>query len=279
MIGWSPRYSTSGKLTASDAGHWRDQWLIDDLNIFGNGTNLVIGGSVTPYLDGNELSAAGGRWAAFRTDPVRVYTSDGQTIAGAGVPAITASDFAYVLPYQADAKSLLLNGAAVAAGAITDVRLSTQALVWSASGETFGLELPNGTAERIQAAPVEFRPVPVDTPDGPWVLNHTQTGVVLRPFASVWGYRFDNGGQCYYPDGFYSNGTIRVAFSNERGEISEHLFPLSAARIDLRIPLPGPTPDPPKPPDPSPPIPEPEPEPPKPVPTPPVSSLRHHRRV
>ncbi len=248
MTGWFPRFSPSGVLTAEHPGHWRAQWIRDGQVIFDNGAVLVINGTPTEYQTCNELSASGGRWAAMRTDPVRIYTSDGQRVLGAGCPAITGSRFAYVNPRQADVKGLFLDGVEVQRGAIFEVHLSEQALVWKNGGRTWGLRFDNGQLEDIQAAPDEFRPIPIDTPDGPWVLNHTDTGIILRPFGSFMGYRFDNGGQTYYPDGLYQDGAIRVAFSDERGVISIQPFPVNAPRVDLRVPgskpvierLPGP---------------------------------------
>jgi hypothetical protein len=244
-IGWFPRYSTSGQLTVQGNGQWRNQWLRDGIEIHGDGAHLVIDGQVTSFLDGNELSAAGGRWACLRTDPIRIFTSDGRTEPDAGCPAITADHFAYVDQRQAAQKWLLLDSAdrRIHFGAITDVRMSRQALVWSESGESWGMDLRNGEVVKLQVSmqQQEFAPIPIDTPDGPWVLNHTQTGIILRPFGDAFGYRFDNGGQCYSPDGIWLAGglagAIAVAFSNDRGVITELPFPLGVKRIDLRVPV------------------------------------------
>jgi hypothetical protein len=133
----------------------------------------------------------------------------------------------------------------VSRGAITDVRASRTALVWLASGRTWGLRLDRpDAAQDIQAAEWEFRPIPIDTPEGPWVLNHTHTGIVLRPFGDVFGYRLDNDGQTYYPDATYRTGTIVAVFTNDRGEQTEHPFDLSAPRVNLRgIVVPPPPPE------------------------------------
>src|SRR5579859_1602055 len=205
LTGWFPRYSPSGALTYTKPGQWRNQWLRDGVEIYGNGVNLIIDGQVTKFPDGNELSARDGRWACLRTDPVRVFTSTGTTLLGAGCPAITGAHLAYVDQRQAAQKWLLLDGVRVDFGAITDVRMSAQALVWSKDGETWGMDLRNGLVDKLQIkiAQQEFAPIPIDTIEGPWVLNHTQTGIILRPFNDVLGYRFDNGGQCYNPDGVY----------------------------------------------------------------------------
>lgn len=114
------------------------------------------------------------------------------------------------------------------------------------------LDRPDAAAD-IQAAPVEFRPIPIDTPDGPWVGNHTHTGLVLRPFGSTQGYRFDNGAQAFGADWRSADpSTIVAVFTNDAGAQSTQRFDLTAPRVDLGSSEPVPAP-----PDPQPPIPEP----------------------
>jgi hypothetical protein len=48
------------------------------------------------------------------------------------------------------------------------------------------------------------------------------------------GYRFDNDGNTYYPDGAYREGVIVVAFTDAAGALGERVFRLSAPRVDLR---------------------------------------------
>lgn len=237
-IGWKPRYSPDGsRLTWERAGFWQSQWLNNHTEIGHNGDVLVIGGLPTRVPGGNELSAGGGKWAAFRTDPVRVYTSWGQTIPGAGCPTLNPDgEFAYVDDYQADLKYLIWNGNRIAVGAITDVRASRQAVVWTSHGRTWGMPTVTGRSVEIQAAPDEFRPIPIDTPRGPWVLSTTHTGFVLRPFGETQGYRFDNDAQAFYPDATYVLGSIVAVFTNDAGVQSQQPFDLTAPRVDLTAP-------------------------------------------
>lgn len=245
--GWYPRYSPDGsRLTWERPDYWQAQWLTNETEIAHNGVHLLIAGEVRADLAANELSAGAGLWAGWRKD-IGVYTSWGRTLRTAGCPTLNPYGvFGYVDDRQADMKTLIWNDQPVSHGAITDVRASRTALVWSASGRTWGLRLDRPEAARdIQAALVEFRPIPIDTPDGPWVLNHTHTGIVLRPYGETTGYRLDNGGQTYYPDATFRNGAIVAIFTNDHGEQTEHVFDLAAPRVSLVTFF-----DPPHPPDP-----------------------------
>lgn len=247
-VGWFPRFNEDGsRLTWERPGYWLAQWLTPDTEIAQNGTHLVIGGAITAFPACNELSAGGGRWAGWRPD-VGVFTSWGTTLSAAGCPVVNHDGkVGYVDDRQASAKYLVFGGTRVSFGAITDVRASRTALVWSQGGRTWGLRLDRAdTARVIQAAPQEFRPIPIDTPSGPWVLNHTHTGIVVRPFGETHGYRFDNGGQTFYPDAVWRNGQIVAVFTNDRGEQSAQTFDLLAPRVPLgvRLPLPVPFPAP-----------------------------------
>lgn len=247
QIGWFPRFCPDGTLyTWERPNYWRAQYVREHTEIADNGTNLVIAGQPTTAPTCNELGAGGGVWAACRTDPVRVFTSTGLTIPGAGSPAVNPDGkIAYVDDRQALIKNLIFDGQTVARGGITDVRCSRTVLVWRDNGQTWGgrLDYQTFTPKCIQVAPEEFGPIPVDTPFGPWVLCYTQTGLILRPFDAHDGYRFDNDGQTYYPDAVYRNNGIEAIFTNDRGEQSTQPFDLNAPRVPLGAPMdrqPGP---------------------------------------
>lgn len=249
QVGWFPRFNPDGsRLTWERDGYWQAQWLNPTTEIAQDGKHLVIGDVVTEFLTANELSAGGDVWAAYRTDPVRVFTSTGLTLLGAACPVVNpAGKLGYVDDGQADVKSLVFDGRSVSRGAVTDVRASRQALVWSASGRTWGIRLDQlNQAHEIQAAPTEFRPIPIDTPTGPWVLSLTHTGFVLRPFGELNGYRFDNGGQTFYPDAVWRNGLIVTIFTNANGEQSERVYDPQFSRVPLGVvaPVPAPAPAP-----------------------------------
>ena len=276
-IGWFPRYSPDGtRVTWSNQPVKNEaQWHDNTRTIWQDGVHLVIDGVVTAIPGPNELSAGGGAWAGFRPDPVRVYTSWGREILGAGCPTINPiGQFAYVDDRQANVKNLIANDHVITRGAITDVRMSRTAIVWSDAGQTWGAG--PSLARRIQAASTEFRPIPIDTPDGAWVGNHTHTGIIVRPFGQTDGYRFDNDGQCYYPDWKYDAAlhAIVAIFTDQHGVQFEQTFDLNAPRYPLGTPVdpnppiiivppePEPGPEPPNPEPPDPPEPETEPLPP-----------------
>ncbi len=268
-IGWKPRYSPDGlRVTWERPLYWQAQWLNNSWEFAQNGINILIGGLPTIYPGGNEMSAGGDQWMAFRTDPIRVYDNLGQTFPGAGVPVVNPNGLrGFVDPYQAESKALVFDGVTLSTGAITDVRASRTAIVWSQGGRTWGAPIP-GTAREIQAAPTEFRPIPIDTPSGPWVGCHTHTGLILRPFGETDGYAFDSGGQSYYPDWTFRDGLIVAIFTNDAGVQFEEFFELWAPRVPLGAPPEPVPPNPgPEPPEPEPPNPEP-PDPPEPGPGP-----------
>lgn len=241
MSSWFPRFSPDGtRITFEKPGEWQNQWL-DDREIHHNGTHLVIDGVETNLPAGNLLAAGGGRWASFVAAwPYTTYRSWDVPLLGAGSPAINPKgEFAYTDDYAAATKALICRGVTIAHGAITDVRMSRQAIVWSNNGRTWGywLEGFGDVPADITVAAAEFRPIPIDSSDGPWVLTHTHTGFIVRPLDEFMGYRFDNGGQTFNPDGFIRDGILRVIFTDAHGEFDEKTFALTDPRVDLSAPL------------------------------------------
>ena len=238
-MGWFPRYNSIGtRLTSEAPGKWQAQWITDDREIWHDGSRLIVGGEITGFPSLNELAAGGGKWAGTRGGP-GVFRSWADTIPGAGCAALNPDGrLAYVDDRQAEIKNLILDGVgAVRLGPIADVRLSRQLLVWTEDpDQSWGLDLRNGELLDLRVSRVAtFRPIPVDTPQGPWVLNHTHTGIILRPARDPSrGYRFDNDGNTYYPDGVYREGAIAAAFTDAAGAPGERLFNLSTPRVDLR---------------------------------------------
>ncbi len=247
MTGWFPRYDpVTGALITEGVGRTQCQWIATGVSIWNQFDHLWINGVPTDILGLNELTAGGGRWAGTRGAP-DVQCSWRPPILGAGFAAL---DPAGVLAYKADRQSndspLILEGVGqVDRGPIADVRMSIGLLVYTkGTGQSVGYDR---RARRLVDLGIPgvatFRPVPVDTPGGPWILNHTDTGIVLRPLADpLNGYRFDNGGNTYYPDAVFSGEAIRVAFTDSRGELEEKLFTLTAPRVDLRLPVQPPVP-------------------------------------
>lgn len=241
---WKPRFSPDGTRVTHEDGatqQWENQWLDNLREIYQNGTHLVIDGVETEFPAGSVVAAGGGKWAAFvQRAPFTTYLSWAPLQTGCGNPAINQrGEYAYTDNFAGESKTLFFRNSAIDTGAITDVRVSNQALVWTKAARTCGLWL-DGNAEvasDIQVVVQEFRPVPVDSPDGPWVLNHTPTGLIVRPLGEQMGYRFDNGGECYYPDGFISGHMLHAIFTNHQGVLDKHDFDLTAPRVDLTVPL------------------------------------------
>lgn len=242
ITGWFPRFNPSGlHLTWERPNYYQAQFITESEEVGHNGVNFVRNGMVTELPAGNEIAAGGDNWAIFRSDPIRLITKH-SVILGAGCPAINPDGkLAYVDDRQAEVKNLIFDGKVISRGGITDIRVSRTLVVWSQDGRTWGYKIDNSEPARdLHAAPVEFRPIPIDTPDGPWVLNHTHTGIVVKPYRKKHGYRFDNNGQTFYPDAVFKHGKIVAIFTNDRGEQFEYEFDLGRDFIALDIPLPKP---------------------------------------
>jgi hypothetical protein len=237
-MGWFPRYNSTGtRLTSEAPGKWQAQWITDDSEIWHDGNHLVVDGAITQHPPLNELAAGGGKWAGTKGGP-GVFRSWADIIPGAGSAALNPDGlFAYVDDRQSEVKKLIVEGVgAVRNGPIADVRLSRQLLVWTEGpDQSWGFDLRNhGLLDLRIPGVATFRPIPVDTPEGPWVLNHTHTGIVLRPANDPSrGYRFDNGGNTFYPDGVYRPGVIAAIFTDAAGALNERVFSLSDPRVDL----------------------------------------------
>jgi hypothetical protein len=248
---WFPRYRPDGGAIVSEGGgRYQAQWYDGQVPIWHDGSVLVIDGDRTAYPSLNDLTAGGRRWAGTRgrAGIVRSWSDDLGELAAAGNAALSPSGlwFAYKAAYHADSSPLMIQRLGVSGpmqvtvGPIGDVRLSDTLLVWTeGSDRTFAFDLVAWRALGALTIPgtATFRPIPIDTPEGPWVLNHTHTGIVLRPASDPWrGHRYDNGGHTYYPDGVFipADAAIRAAWTDASGRLSEDQWPLAAARVDLR---------------------------------------------
>ncbi len=235
--GWFPRFNKDGsKVTSESPGHWQAQWIGDNTEIYHNGIHLVIGGVETSFDALNELTAGGGKWAGDKGAP-GIYRSWGEPITKGGNAALSPSGrFAYKADRQSNDSPLILDGVGeVSKGPISDVRISDTLLVWT-EGSRHSFGYVNSKVDLGLEGVATYRPIPIDTPEGPWVLNNTDTGIILRPFNNPKvGYRFDNGGQTFYPDGVYSNNNIKVGFTNSAGAYSELIFNLSKPRVNLNV--------------------------------------------
>jgi hypothetical protein len=252
-MAWFPRYNSIGDIITErhpeegGAVRYQAQWLTDEKTIWHDGTTLFINGFKTQHAGFNEIAAGANRWAGSRLSAAPfIVTSDGARIDGAGSPTISRNGV--YLAFIADRQTLprivlqftdaggILRETELDRGAVTDLRVSNLCAVWSKNGETHGHWFGQQSG-RIQVAPSEFRPIPIDVGDVPWVLNHTHTGIILRPFGEAFGYRLDNGGQTFYPDGVFTDGRLRVAFTDAKGTLDQHSWSLADTRVDLRQPV------------------------------------------
>lgn len=251
-MGFFPRFNETGfRVTSEAEGHWQAQWLTRDQEIWHDGTHLVIAGVVQDVPAFNEIAAGAGRWVGWSETAGGIVKSwGGEVLTGAGAPAMSFDGkFAYVDDRGAMHKSLFVQTAPdqtpiwVAMGSITEVRISANCVCWMDNGQPYGHWFGVGPAA-LGIVPGEGRPIPIETPDGVYVLTQTQTGILLRKFRETMGWRFDNGGQTFYPDAVYraDMNAIAVAYSNDKGVQDQLYFPLNAPKIDLTQP---PEPEPP----------------------------------
>lgn len=248
---WKPRYSPSGTfITSEGVGQWLNQWLNEAVVIYSNGASVIINNVPVPGSIGySGLAAGNNRWAGFvQTANPWIDTSWGVRLDGAGEPSISPNGifFAYVDPFQSNDKTLWLDfevegqlfHSAIDHGAITDVRVANTGIVYLKGGEVWGHWFGVQTTQRIQVAAQEFRPIPIDTPDGLYVLSQAYGGIIVRKFGESMGWKFENNGQTFYPDAVWDDLAllIKAAFTNEHGIGSQKTFPLDAPKIELSTP-------------------------------------------
>lgn len=245
---WKPRYNSLGsKIVSEKPGQWQNQFITETAEIYQNGHALIVDGVAIPNTLGyNQVAAGSNRWAGFiQTAAPWIDTSWGQRYEGAGDPAISPNGvfFAYTFPFQSNDKELILEfvvndkliKSVIDKGAITDVRLSNQGIVYTRSGEVWGHWFGQQPTQKIQVAAQEYRPIPIDTPQGLWVLSQAYGGFILRLFGTSIGYKFENDGQTFYPDAVFDGLTgIKVAYTDQNGFGTDRIFNLTDKRIDLR---------------------------------------------
>ena len=263
-IGWFPRFSPMGKVTAeqSDLGKYRTQWM-GEREIWHNGTNVVIDGVVAGPA-GNELTAGEGVWAACIEPTESIWRGDGKTFKGADISySPDGKQFAYVANWHELIKPLIVNDVVIRTGSVARVRASNTAVTWNENNVEVWGSAHGFRAEKLPF--LGFAPIPIETPEGLWVGVYSHTGLIVVPWGSELGYRYDRldargDGDTFNPDFRYENNTIKAVFSSGRGVIDYHVFDLAAPRANVNVvvsqPAPQPVPQP---------VPQPKPEEPKPV--------------
>lgn len=138
--------------------------------------------------------AGGGAWAGFSATGMRF--SDGTTAPGRlPVPCGPVVDQGGRTVYlTASQNAVILKGTgSIGGGGVFDrPHISQQAIVWqkavsASKTETFGINtLHPAGIERVQASSdTEYWSIPIDTPDGPYLLSHDSTQLFLRRWGGT----------------------------------------------------------------------------------------------
>src|SRR3990167_5554505 len=203
----------------------------------------------------NTLAAGGGFSATWRPDrgilpswpsPRVIDPGDGRrplNLNTAGEPSLSPDGvFLCVDPYQSIDRTLYVANVPIAAGAITASRASRTAVVWQLDDrEVWGYAVDDPRPRRLWAVGKGNgrAPIPIDTPDGPWVLVSTSGGYFVAPLGAETGIVVDNGGQTFYPDAIFVDGAIAVAFTNaacvldiRTHRLTDPRFPVPRQAID-----------------------------------------------
>lgn len=261
MDAWFPRFSVSGRLACGSTtirvegavvGPGTTPVWLDETTVLytrqPDGACLAWPGDRVIHPQGfNTLTACAGRWAGWRAAEDVLVRSWADALPGARMPQLGRASFACVVP-AGNAWRLLRDGHTLHQAALRDLRMSPEgALCWSQHvggvWEAWGAR-PGQSPERLHVASgQELWPVPLDSPEGPWVLSHTDTALLLRPWASDHGYVV-HVGVTDFPDAIWTVEGWQVAWS-ERGELRTRLLPHDTPRTLLRGPAPVPIPEPP----------------------------------
>lgn len=108
-----------------------------------------------------------------------------------------------------------------------------------------------GTKQRVHAsgALAEFRPVPVVTPFGVWIVTYTHTDVRGYKVGTTRGFiRACLNGRAI--DGKWNGRGLRIVWNGEHGELFDEVIDLAGPMVALDVPIVVPPPPPPPPPPP-----------------------------
>jgi hypothetical protein len=269
MGAYFPRISPDGvhvvagngrlELDGKDIGvvGWGPCWLNNDHILFNDGTHTSVISLLNhvPALVAaqgySDLDAQGGtQWIGYRGDNISVEVSTGVKVPGAGAPSISqAGRTAWVNPRQVESKGVYLNGDRIWTGPALDLKVSDTCIAWSTPTSLF-YKVQNGPVfEQPKLGVSLYRPVPIDTPSGPWIQCHTQQGIVLFQPGQTRGHYKNTNGQSYYPDARCVGDHILSVYTDVHGVLGSATFPLTPS-VDLTTihegtPPPQPKPEPP----------------------------------
>lgn len=188
------------------AGRWAGWNMLGP----GGGVQTVFdNGTIVPGWSGPALSRDPGVWAA-------IEHATGRLITHAGVPSRYASS------------------------GCREPRWCGRALVWNVHldgrWQVAGMLEPGSTPELLNVEHEEFWPVPVLIGGAMWLMTHSHSRLMLRPWRESRGYVVANG-MTNWPDAKQVDQTtnVRVVWDALRNTLLEEEIDVSDLRVDLRI--------------------------------------------
>lgn len=188
--------------------------------------NLAAGISTQGHLgaSGYGYDAGGGKWITYLAGPDTLRVSDGTTIAGGASPAMDQNG-RYV--YRVGDQQIVVSGVGVVHTSgigVINPHIATQGVTWGqfvspTRRETYGWR--GGSVERVQASVnTEFWSIPIDTPEGPWILSDDSVHLYLRPWGAS-SLHIVAPGDTFFPHAVYSAGLggFLVAWSDGAGNL------------------------------------------------------------
>jgi hypothetical protein len=123
-----------------------------------------------------------------------------------------------------------------------NIRAAGARVCWRSGTRIVGYDTLEERLTDLTVDPVqEFWPVPFRVGEEYWVLSHTHTRLLLRPWGSHAGYVVADGIATMYPDAAYDGTHLRVAWSSPQGGPAEWRERPDAPRVDLRPSKPSPS--------------------------------------
>lgn len=264
-VGWGPRFLT-------------DDWIVYNADDTHTAILNVRNSETIPVAPKYNVYAAGsGRWMGlWQGSPItlRLVGADGVTIREwieGATPAMAPNGrYVFASPFHAphDQRTVFLADGneeprPIFAGATMDLSVSDHAVCIMVATSVHGRQvvgIRNGGGVEDWSVLDWEAPIVCDGPGGPWVLSVTQTGMILRPAGSPFGYAWL--GEWLNPVIRYieADALFRIAASDGHGAQRLSSVDPASPRVDLRAPAPptpnpqppSPVPVPPKPPEPTP---------------------------
>ena len=253
--GWFPKINSGGAIASGSAAIWltdaQGSHLVSEVGtspvwaggalVFNrkNGTTDV-GGQVV-HADYNELIGSDDdRWAGFyapgdgRVDVYRGMTKESSNNTMCA-PRFGGPHFAYLAPFQAEWRNLVVDNVVIAHERIMDVQLSRggEFYVYMQATGTYTRQIVDHKGRLVSLRDDETPLVAFVGPGGePWMLSGTQIGTFVRPLNSSMGYFIE--GDLYNPDARVFGDHLRVvaSYANGMPRFDIRIF-FAAPRIDL----------------------------------------------